>query len=155
MCDYFIFRIFPRKNASLHNHPTPIPERWWPSAVSHATDMWSNTSPFTGSQTWELWIKPFFVLPYFNVSIVEYFSAWRPILGARSGEVELVCLCHDEDSYSFPKNVDTTSGSSLTKIMPYIEKFGYKFIWFCNILSILVIDFDWCQRTLRDEISVM
>ena len=49
-------------------------------------------------------------------------------MGARSGEVELVCLCYDEDSYSFPKNVDTTNGSSITKIMPYIEKFGHKFI---------------------------
>ena len=49
-------------------------------------------------------------------------------MGARSGEVELAYLCHDEDSYSFSKKVDTTSRSSITKIMPYIEKFGYKFI---------------------------
>ena len=38
--------------------------------------------------------------------------------------------------------VDTTSRSSITKIMPYIEKFGYKFIRFCDILSLLVIEFD-------------
>ena len=63
-------------------------------------------------------------------------------MGARSGEVELACLCHDEDSCSFSKKVDTTSRSSLTKIMPYIEKFGYKFLRFRDILSLLVIEFD-------------
>ena len=86
---------------------------------------------------------------------MEYFSAWRPILGARSGEVESAYLCHEEDSYSFSKKVDTTSRSSITKIMPYIEKFGYNFIWFCDILSLLVIKFDWCQRTLRIKTYVM
>ena len=69
-------------------------------------------------------------------------------MGARSGEVELVCLCHDEDSYSFPKNVDTTSGSSITKIMPYIEKFGYKFMILqhfvdsCDRLRLMSADFE-------------
>ena len=63
-------------------------------------------------------------------------------MGACSGEVELACLCHEEDSYSFSKKVDTTGRSSITKIMLYIEKFGYKFIRFCDILSLLVIEFD-------------
>ena len=70
-------------------------------------------------------------------------------MGACSGEVELACLCREEDSYSFSKEVDTTGRSSITKIIPYIEKFGFfrysiffKLIRFCDILSLLVIEFD-------------